>query len=180
MNVTMAKHWYVDPYLFGAREQGEEACSSARYADRQGGAVRRDPRSHRGESSRCKDGKRVTVEAQVLPGLRPGGDGAEQTRRWHVVQQHAGVTGFVGGAGRRCRSSDDEVDARSSADRGRGGQAEAAEIPFESGEHVRSRRRSVQRLHRRRRRGDRDKGRSRSMVSVFGRATPVELDFTQG
>ena len=52
-------------------------------------------------------------------------------------------------------------------------------ITFEIGEQVRVTRRAVRLVQRRGRGGRRGKGRLKVAVSIFGRATPVELEYSQ-
>ena len=99
---------------------------------------------------------------------------------WHIVRGTARITGFVGGAANKPTPiSDDEVGAHDPADQGRGGRSpsrrsaskRARTCAVTSGpfanfqgfvDEVRP-----------------DKEKVRVMVQVFGRATPVELDYTQ-
>ena len=98
---------------------------------------------------------------------------------WHIVRGTARITGFVGGAGNKPTPiSDDEV-ARMTQQIKEGAVKPKPKIKFEEGENVRvtsgpfaNFRGFVDEVRP-------DKEKVRVMVQVFGRATPVELDYTQ-
>lgn len=98
---------------------------------------------------------------------------------WHIVRGTPRITGFVGGGGNRPTPiSDDEV-ARMTAQIKEGAVKPKPKIKFEEGENVRvisgpfaNFQGFVDEVRP-------DKEKVRVMVQVFGRATPVELDYTQ-
>jgi transcriptional antiterminator NusG len=98
---------------------------------------------------------------------------------WHIVRGTARITGFVGGASNRPTPiSDDEV-SRMTQQIKEGAQKPKPRIRFEEGENVRvvsgpfaNFQGFVDEVRP-------DKEKVRVMVQVFGRATPVELDYTQ-
>ena len=128
-----------------------------------------------------KDGKRITSKRKTFPSLRAGRDGPE---RRHAARSC-----------RTCRASrgssapaQDPIAAPARAEverilgqHGDGRPAEgSAEVPFKTGEHVKVVDGPFTRLHRRGRRGQpRARQGEGHGVSIFGRATPVELDFLQ-
>ena len=126
-----------------------------------------------------KDGKRKITPKKVFPGyVLVEMDMDDQS--WYVVRNTSGVTGFVGspGAGRETRSRCKKKKSRRSSSRW------ASKRPSSRSTSPRATAsrspRSVLRLHRHRRRnpaGER-KG-SRALISIFGRETPVELEFYQ-
>jgi transcriptional antiterminator NusG len=98
---------------------------------------------------------------------------------WHIVRGTARITGFVGGAGNKPTPISDEEVARMTAQIKEGAVKPKPKIKFEEGENVRvvsgpfaNFQGFVDEVRP-------DKEKVRVMVQVFGRATPVELDYTQ-
>jgi transcriptional antiterminator NusG len=97
---------------------------------------------------------------------------------WHIVKDTPKITGFVGGGTNPPSISDDEV-ARMTQQIKEGAVKPKPKIRFEEGENVRvisgpfaNFQGFVDEVRP-------DKEKVRVMVQVFGRATPVELDYTQ-
>ncbi len=126
-----------------------------------------------------KRGKKVTVERKVMPGyvlakLKMNDD------VYHLIKNQPKVTGFLGAMGKPQAISDGEAakmlnskDIAASAPKTRisvdyeiGDSVKVLEGPFASFNGV------VEEL-------DFDKAKVKVSVSIFGRATPVELDFEQ-
>jgi transcriptional antiterminator NusG len=98
---------------------------------------------------------------------------------WHIVRGTARVTGFVGGAGNKPTPiSDDEV-ARMTQQMKEGATKPKPKIRFEEGENVRVTSGPFANFQGFVDEVRPDKEKVRVMVQVFGRATPVELDYTQ-
>lgn len=98
---------------------------------------------------------------------------------WHIVRGTARITGFVGGGGNKPTPIADEEVARMTAQIKEGAVKPKPKIKFEEGENVRvvsgpfaNFQGFVDEVRP-------DKEKVRVMVQVFGRATPVELDYTQ-
>jgi transcriptional antiterminator NusG len=98
---------------------------------------------------------------------------------WHIVRGTARITGFVGGAGNKPTPISDEEVARMTQQIREGAAKPKPKIKFEEGENVRvvsgpfaNFQGFVDEVRP-------DKEKVRVMVQVFGRATPVELDYTQ-
>lgn len=98
---------------------------------------------------------------------------------WHIVRGTARITGFVGGGGNKPTPISDEEVARMTAQIKEGAVKPKPRIKFEEGENVRvvsgpfaNFQGFVDEVRP-------DKEKVRVMVQVFGRATPVELDYTQ-
>jgi transcriptional antiterminator NusG len=98
---------------------------------------------------------------------------------WHIVRGTARITGFVGGAGNKPTPISDEEVARMTQQIREGAAKPKPKIRFEEGENVRvvsgpfaNFQGFVDEVRP-------DKEKVRVMVQVFGRATPVELDYTQ-
>jgi transcriptional antiterminator NusG len=98
---------------------------------------------------------------------------------WHIVRGTARITGFVGGAGNKPTPiSDDEV-ARMTQQIKEGAVKPKPKIRFEEGENVRVTSGPFANFQGFVDEVRPDKEKVRVMVQVFGRATPVELDYTQ-
>lgn len=98
---------------------------------------------------------------------------------WHIVRETPRITGFVGGGGNKPTPISDEEVARMTAQIKEGAVKPKPKIKFEEGENVRvisgpfaNFQGFVDEVRP-------DKEKVRVMVQVFGRATPVELDYTQ-
>jgi transcriptional antiterminator NusG len=98
---------------------------------------------------------------------------------WHIVRGTARITGFVGGAGNKPTPiADDEV-ARMTQQIKEGAVKPKPKIKFEEGENVRVTAGPFANFQGFVDEVRPDKEKVRVMVQVFGRATPVELDYTQ-
>lgn len=124
-----------------------------------------------------RKGRKVTSERKFFPGyVLVKMELNDQT--WHMVNDTPKVSGFLGGGGRPQPLSEREVDKilRQVED---GMEKPKPKVTFAVGENVRvidgpfvSFNGVVEEV-------DEDKTRLKVSVSIFGRATPVELDFVQ-
>ncbi len=97
---------------------------------------------------------------------------------WHVVRDTPKITGFVGGATHPPTISDEEV-ARMTQQIKEGAAKPKPKILFEEGENVRVVSGPFANFSGFVDEVRQDKEKIRVMVQVFGRATPVELDYMQ-
>ncbi len=124
-----------------------------------------------------KDGQRRTVTRKLFPGYIM----VQMTMTdfsWHLVQSIPKVTGFVGGKNRPAPMGSDDVRRILSLVK-EGQDNPGPKVKFEVGDDVRvldgpfgGFNGSVEDVNH-------DKGKLRVSVSIFGRQTPVELDFSQ-
>lgn len=124
-----------------------------------------------------RKGKKVTSERKFYPGyVLVKMDVTDET--WHLVKDTPKVSGFLGGGGRPQPLSENEVKSilRQVQE---GMEKPKPKVTFSAGENVRvidgpfvSFNGLVEEV-------DEEKSRLKVSVSIFGRATPVELDFIQ-
>lgn len=98
---------------------------------------------------------------------------------WHIVRGTARITGFVGGAANKPTSISEEEVARMTQQIKDGAVKPKPKIKFEGGENVRVTSGPFANFQGFVDEVRPDKEKVRVMVQVFGRATPVELDYTQ-
>ncbi|MGB9804497.1 MAG: transcription termination/antitermination protein NusG [Desulfofundulus sp.] len=122
-----------------------------------------------------KDGKKKIVKKKIYPGYVLV-EMIMTDDSWYVVRNTPGVTGFVGSGSRPIPLTDEEAmqiigkaisDApRPRLDLGVNDHVRVTSGPFENFEGI------VEEI-------DPDRGKLKVMISMFGRETPVELDFSQ-
>ena len=122
-------------------------------------------------------GKKVTSERRFMPGyvlvrmeMSPKG--------YHLITSINRVTGFLGQQGKPMPMRDDEVNAILNRVE-EGEVAPRSLIRFEIGEQVQVADGPFEGFSGMVEEVDEDNNRLKVMVSIFGRATPVELEFTQ-
>ena len=122
-------------------------------------------------------GQRRTSKRKFLPGyILVNMELSDET--WHIVKSTPKVTGFVGGATHPAPISESEV--REITDQmAEGAVRPKPKVLFESGEHVKVVDGPFQDFNGVVEEVKPDKGKLRVLISIFGRATPVELDFVQ-
>lgn len=130
------------------------------------------------EETDIKNGKKKTVKRKVFPGyvlveLIMTDDS------WYVVRNTPGVTGFVGSAGSGSKPTPLLQEEINSILKTLGVEEKRIDIDFEIGETVRVKEGpfanftgSIEEI-------DKDKAKLKVLVNMFGRDTPVELEFTQ-
>lgn len=126
---------------------------------------------------KIKAGKRVEVEEKVYPGYVLV-DMIVDDNSWYVVRNTPRVTGFVGAGVNPVPLNKQEVDDLF----GRMEKAEGGtkhQIDVEEGEIVRIADGPFKELEGKVSDVDRERGKVKVLVSIFGRETPVELDFLQ-
>ena len=131
-----------------------------------------------------RQGKKTTTTRKFFPGYilvrmdLYDDAGMINEKAWYFIRNVQGVLGFLGGANKPTPLSDSEVD-----DLLRPVQSGAPEvkpkIAFEIGEVVRIKDGAFENFERSIQEIDNERGKLKLMVSIFGRSTPVELEFWQ-
>jgi transcription termination/antitermination protein NusG len=133
--------------------------------------------------SEVKHGKKSTIVRKLIPGYvfiqmkLYGEDGKVLNKPWYFVRETTGVIGFVGGE-RPSALKDSEIeDIRSRVEAASG--KEMPKVQFEEGEEVKITDGPFLNLTGRIDEIDPERGKLKVSVSIFGRFTPVELEYWQ-
>ena len=172
----MASHWYVIHVYSGFEKK--VATAIREQAEQKGLAERFEeilvPTE---EVVEVKRGAKVSSERKFFPGyVLIKMDLDDET--WHLVKNTAKVTGFLGGRGRPSPISEAEA-ARIMRQVQEGIERPKPSITFEIGEQVRVRDGPFTSFNGVVEEVDEEKSRIKVAVSIFGRATPVELEYSQ-
>lgn len=124
-----------------------------------------------------KKGERITSERKIFPGyILVNMDLNDES--WHVVKDTPKVTGFVGGKTTPPIITDEEVREITNQMK-EGGLKPKPKVMFEEGESVRVIDGPFSNFSGVIDEVKADKGKLRILVNIFGRSTPVELEFGQ-
>ena len=129
------------------------------------------------ETMEIKDGKKKLVQKKIFPGYVLV-EMFMTDDSWYVVRNTPGVTGFVGSGNRPTPLLDVEVD-QILRQMGLAEQKPRPRLDLEVGQNIRVRSGPFDGFIGVIDEIDLDKGKVRVLVSMFGRETPLELDFTQ-
>ncbi len=122
-------------------------------------------------------GQKVSVERKFFPGyVMANIELNDET--WHMIKNTSKVTGFLGGGGRPVPISEAEAD-RILHQVKEGVERPRSLISFEVGELVRVCEGPFNSFNGLVEEVDDERSRLKVAVSIFGRATPVELEYTQ-
>jgi transcriptional antiterminator NusG len=172
----MASRWYVIHVYSGFEKK--VATAIREQAEQKGLAERFEeilvPTE---EVVEVKRGAKVSSERKFFPGyVLIKMDLDDET--WHLVKNTAKVTGFLGGRGRPSPISEAEA-ARIMRQVQEGIERPKPSITFEVGEQVRVSDGPFTSFNGVVEEVDEEKSRIKVAVSIFGRATPVELEYSQ-
>jgi transcription termination/antitermination protein NusG len=172
----MAIRWYVIHVYSGFEKKVAQAIREQ--AEQKGLASRFEeilvPTE---EVVEVKRGAKVSSERKIFPGyVLIKMDMDDET--WHLVKNTAKVTGFLGGRGRPLPISDAEA-GRIMRQIQEGIERPRPSITFEIGEQVRVSDGPFTSFNGVVEEVDEEKSRIKVAVSIFGRATPVELEYSQ-
>jgi transcriptional antiterminator NusG len=174
--VTVDKRWYVVHTYSGYENKAKSALEERIKRERM------DPLFGRiliptEEVVEMKRGKRRTSKRKFFPGYMLV-EMAMNENTWYLVKSTPKITGFVGGSTKPPPIPEVEV-LRITSQIAEGAERIKPKVLFEKGDSVRvvdgpfaNFNGSVDEV-------DTEKGKLRVLVSIFGRATPVEMDFTQ-
>ena len=172
----MAARWYVLHVYSGFEAKVAEAIRDK--AQKQGIEDRiEDIMVPTEEVVEIKRGQKVNSERKVFPGyVLAKMDMSDQI--WHLVKNTPKVTGFWGGGNRPVPISEKEA-ARLMTQLQEGIEKPRAAVTFDIGEKVKVMEGPFATFEGMVEEIDEEKGRVKVSVSIFGRATPVELEFSQ-
>jgi len=127
--------------------------------------------------SEVKEGKKKISERKFFPGyVLVQMDMTEQT--WYLVRNVPGVSGFVGSGSRPVALQESEVASILEQQEEKASKPKP-KVEFEIGENVRVKEGSFANFNGQIDEVNPDKGKLRVMVTIFGRSTPVELEYWQ-
>jgi transcriptional antiterminator NusG len=172
----MAMHWYV-VHTYSGYEQKARKALEERIKQHNVDQFFGDILVPQENVIEVKKGVKRTIKRQFFPGYILVRMDLNETT-WHIVKGTPKVTGFVGGSMNPPTVPDEEIE-RITSQIEEGTLTPKRKVEFEKGENVRvisgpfsTFAGIVDEVHE-------GKGKLRVMVSIFGRSTPIELDFTQ-
>ncbi len=133
--------------------------------------------------SEVKHGKKTTIVRKLIPGYvfinmkLFDEDGQVLNKPWYFVRETTGVIGFVGGERPSALKESEVEDIRERVEAATG--KEMPKVQFEEGEEVKITDGPFLNLTGRIDEIDPERGKLKVSVSIFGRFTPVELEYWQ-
>lgn len=125
-----------------------------------------------------KGGQKSITERRIFPGyVLVEMDLTDET--WHVIKNTARVTGFLGGSGNRPTPISEKEVAKILSQMEEGVERPRPKVLFEVGEMVRVKEGPFADFNGNVEEVNYEKSKVRVSVAIFGRSTPVELDFSQ-
>ncbi|MDX9703318.1 MAG: transcription termination/antitermination protein NusG [Candidatus Auribacterota bacterium] len=171
----MAFEWYVVHTLSGQESKVKESLEHKIKLEELGGKIKQVliPTEH---VSEVKSGKKRISERKFFPGYILVEMNMDEDV-WHFIKNTNGIIGFVGG-GKPVPLMPEEVDniVRQIEDRKK---SVKPKITFEKGEVVKIKEGPFVNFSGVIEDIDPDRGKLRVMITIFGRATPLELEYSQ-
>ncbi len=130
------------------------------------------------EETEVKNGKKKVVKRKVFPGYVLV-EIVMTDDSWYVVRNTPGVTGFVGSAGAGSKPTPLLPEEVAVILKRMGVEEKRVDANYEIGETVRVKEGPFANFTGTVEEMDKDKSKLKVLVNMFGRDTPVELDFTQ-
>ncbi|MGX6446166.1 transcription termination/antitermination protein NusG [Neobacillus sp. K501] len=130
------------------------------------------------EETEIKNGKKKTVKRKVFPGYVLV-EIVMTDDSWYVVRNTPGVTGFVGSAGSGSKPTPLLPEEVTGLLKRMGVDEQRIDVDYEIGETVRVKEGPFTNFTGTVEEMDKDKSKLKVLVNMFGRDTPVELEFTQ-
>lgn len=130
------------------------------------------------EETDVKNGKKKVIKRKVFPGYVLV-ELVMTDDSWYVVRNTPGVTGFVGSAGAGSKPTPLLPDEINSILKHLGVDERRLDIDFEIGETVKVKEGPFANFEGSIEEIDNDKAKIKVLVNMFGRDTPVELEYTQ-
>jgi transcription termination/antitermination protein NusG len=125
-----------------------------------------------------KGGQKSITERRIFPGyVLVEMDLTDET--WHVIKNTPRVTGFLGGSGNRPTPISEKEVAKILSQMEEGVERPRPKVLFEVGEMVRVKEGPFADFNGNVEEVNYEKSKVRVSVAIFGRSTPVELDFSQ-
>jgi len=172
----MAARWYVVHVYSGFENK---VASSIREQARQAGMEEliHEVMVPTEELVKMRRGTKVSTERKFFPGyVLVKMDMTDET--WHLVKNTPKVTGFLGGRGKPSPISESEAERLMNQVK-EGVEKPKPSITFEIGEQVRVADGPFTSFNGMVEDVDEDRARLKVAVSIFGRSTPVELEYSQ-
>lgn len=130
------------------------------------------------EETEIKNGKKKVVKRKVFPGYVLV-EIVMTDDSWYVVRNTPGVTGFVGSAGAGSKPTPLLPEEVTALMKRMGVEEKRVDVDYEIGETVRVKEGPFSNFTGSIEEMDKDRSKLKVLVNMFGRDTPVELDFNQ-
>ena len=132
---------------------------------------------------RVRGGQQRVYERKLYPGyvfveMAPSEDGNVQEESWFIIKETGGVGDFIGTEGKPSPMSDMEVSKMlNQADRPE--ETPAIQMEFKKGDRIKIKGGSFEGFEGEVEDIDQEKGTVRVIVTIFGRATPLDIEYWQ-
>jgi len=180
----MAKKWYVLRVASNKEEQVREALTrKVKIEGLEGRVGRILVPTERRPNPRARGDKKKYVLRKMYPGyvfieMDLEEDGSIGEEAWFLIRETTGVGDFIGSAGKPIAMKDDDVEKMLLQVK-RAEEGEPVTVDFHKGDAVKIKEGAFENFEGSVDEVLPDKGLVRVVVTIFGRATPVELEYWQ-